>query len=201
MADLKVYVAEDNALGANQAIGFFGEGQFGSPIALNGYNGRTFVTNLDGSSEGLESDNCKYKSSTEVIVGQTGSGILLTELPNYLSTMNIRFTHDFPVMVNNVSFNVYDGYNIVNPPSGLTCYAAEIRHTALEQTDTGDGDASWVEIGGSAATLGLSESPGISGTFPPSFLDSRHDWFVALSVKPTYPGDKQFAFAVDLLYL
>lgn len=201
MATAEIHVTNDIMVASNQAIGFFGDGDFGDPISLNSFNGRTFIVSSDGSTEIMECNNCKYKDSQRVIVGQNGSGILLDQLPNYLSTMNLRFLNDSPVMVQNATLNVYNGVDPAVPPSGLSCYGAEIIHSSMAQDATGLGDSSWVSLGGSAASLSLSNSPGISGTFPVSQLDTRHDWYVALSIGPTLPNDKVFAFMFDLMYL
>jgi hypothetical protein len=32
-------------------------------------------------------------------------------------------------------------------------------------------------------------------------IDSRHDWFLAISCTPYTPGDKQFAMLVEMEYL
>lgn len=204
MSEINVYVAEtDISLGSTDYLGFFGEEGFGNPLSLEEFNGRTFITSADGGTEGAECDNNKRISTSGVLVGQTGSGIALTRLPNYLATMNVRFTHTELVIVQNAQMIAYDGSNIANAPNGLTVYGAEVIHTDREQTDVGLGDSVWTLLEGSGTPLFLVESPATSGLSPagPASLDTRHDWYVAMSVAPTTPGNKTFMFRFDLEFV
>jgi hypothetical protein len=56
---------------------------------------------------------------------------------------------------------------------------------------------------GSGQQLNLVDSPGVSGLSPlgPATTATRHDWYVALSVSPTIPGDATFKFRVDLEFI
>lgn len=211
MADLSIFCGQNEVnIGTSGVIGFFGPAGFGDPIPINEFNSRTFVTNISGTFQGMEIDNCKLISNISawngnngpsgVIVGQNGSGIGILNLPNYLATINPRFTNGSPVLVQNASLTVHDGGG-VNAPSGLDVYMAEIIHTSDLQTDTGTGDFKWLRIAGSASGLGLSNSPGTSGTFPISGQDYRHDWYVAMSCTPRTPNDKVFHLRMTLEYI
>lgn len=213
MAEINVYIAEtDTKIETGEALGFFGDDGFGDTIPLNSYNGRTFITSSSGITEGTEGDNCKLIVAgswsgvggvSGVIPGQAGSGIALRSLPNYLSTMNIRFTHPLDVIVQNAELIVYDGADIAIKPSGLRVFSAEIIHTSRIQTQTGSGDETWQEMDGTTEVLPLVDSPATSGFSPlgPGSLDTQHDWYVALSLTPTLPGNKNFAMRVDLEYI
>jgi len=204
MSEVNIYIAEtDVKIDTGKALGFFGSDGFGDPLSLNEFNGRTFVTNISGSVGYEECDNCRRISSSGVIVGQTGNGINLQNLPNYLATINLRFTHPQSVLTQNTRLIAFDGTNIINAPTGLDVYGAEIIHTSRLQTDTGTGDAIWTKMEGSGQQLNLVNSPGTSGLSPfgPATMDTRHDWYVALSVTPTIPADKQFALRIDLEYI
>ena len=197
MAEIKMYIGEnDVAIGTGQALGFFGPDGFGDPLSMNEFNGRTFVTTTHGSTELTECDNCRKISSSDVVVGQTGTGIDIRNLPNYLSTVNLRFTHAQDVLVQNARL-------IAIIPTGLDIYGAEIIHTSRLQTVEGTGDTVWAAMGGSGQALTLVDSPGISGISPfgPATTDIRHDWYIALSASPTVPGDKEFSFQADLEYI
>jgi len=204
MASVYMYIAEtDVRIDTGEALGFFGPDGFGDPLSLNEFNGRTFVTNTAGSVAKEECDNCRRSSSSGVIIGQTGTGISLINLPNYLATANIRFTHPQEVLVQNAKLIAFDGSVLANAPTGLNVYGAEIIHTSRLQTDSGTGDTTWTLMAGSGTSLPLVNSPGTSGISPlgPATTDTRHDWYVALSVSPTTPGDKTFGFKVDLEYI
>jgi len=204
MSEINVYVAEtDVSLGSTDYLGFFGEQGFGNPLSLEEFNSRTFITSVDGGSEGAECDNNKRTSVSGVLVGQTGSGINLTQLPNFLATMNVRFTHTESVIVQGAQMIAYDGSNIATAPDGLNVYGAEIIHTDREQTDVGLGDSVWTALAGSGTPLFLVESPATSGFSPagPGSLDTRHDWYVSMSVEPTTPGNKTFMFRFDLEFV
>lgn len=197
MAEIKIYIAEtDVSIGVGETLGFFGPNSFGDPLSVGEFNGRTFITDVNGATQFVECDNCRKISSTGVVVGQAGNGINIRNLPNYLSTVNLRFTHPQAVLVQNVRL-------IANIPTGLAIYGAEIIHTNRLQTTIGVGDVSWVPMSGVGQSLTLVDSPATSGISPfgPASIDVRHDWYVALSAKPTTPGDKQFNFQIDLEYI
>ena len=204
MAAINMHIAEtDVKIDTGEALGFFGSEGFGDPLSLNEFNGRTFVTTSSGSPAYEECDNCRRNSSSTVIVGQTGTGIDLPDLPNYLATINLRFTHPQSVLVQNVKLIAFDGNDVTNAPTGLNVYGAEIIHTSRLQTATGTGDTVWTKMEGSGQQLNLVDSPGTSGIGPlgPATISTRHDWYVALSVAPTTPGDKTFGFRANLEFI
>lgn len=204
MSEINMYIAEtDVKIDTGEALGFFGPDGFGDPLSLNEFNGRTFVTNISGSASYEECDNCRRLSSSTVVVGQIGTGINLQNLPNYLATVNLRFTHPQAVLVQNARLIASDNVDLTIAPVGLDVYGAEIIHTSRLQTDTGTGDTNWTQMEGSGQQLNLIDSPGTSGISPlgPATTDTRHDWYVALSVTPTVPGDKQFSFIMDLEFI
>lgn len=204
MSNVNVYIAENDVkIDTGEALGFFGYEGFGDPLSIGEFNGRTFVTNIAGTTAQEECDNCRRISSSGVIVGQIGDGINLINLPNYLATINLRFTHPQSVLVQNAKLIAFDGTDPDNAPTGLSVYGAEIIHTSRLQTDTGVGDTSWTQMQGSGVPLNLVDSPGTSGLSPlgPATISTRHDWYVALSVSPTTPGDKNYGYRIDLEYI
>ena len=209
MAQADIYLGEDVLLTAGLGVGFFGDAGFGAPILVGEFNGRTFVTDASGVSEGFEANNNKRLGADTVINGQEGSGIDLTQLPNSLATINIRFQNAVAVRTLAPKFYIFDGTfdgsgipNFTTAQTGLTMWCAELLHTDEEQTDTGTGDSSWLDINGSTF-LSLIDSPGELGLRPGgSFTtDTRHDWYIAMSCAPTELGDKAFGlyFAVEFL--
>lgn len=202
MAEVNMYVAEtDVYIGTDESLGFFGPDGFGDPLSLGEFNGRTFITNSSGSVSYVECDNCKKVSISDVVVGQTGDGINLQNLPNYLATLNIRFTHPQAVLVQDARLIAYDGSS--SAPVSLDVYGAEIIHTSQLQTDIGTGDTEWQLMDGPDNPLYLVSSPGVSGLSPlgPATLATRHDWYCVLSVAPTLPGDKQFVLGISLEFI
>lgn len=208
MAELILYVGEDQRIPAGSGIGFYGDG-FGLSISRGAFNERTFVTDASGIIQGFEANNNKRLSSSGVIHGQTGSGISLLALPNTLATLNLRFNHTSDVNTQSVKFYVYDGTitdgvpNKNNDPSGLTAWCAEIRKNSERQdVSNGLGDSTWQDIHGSTP-LSLIDSPGTSGLRPlGSFtIDTRHDWYIAMSVTPDQFGDKLFGILLETEFL
>jgi hypothetical protein len=182
-------------------LGFYGNG-FGNSVSVNAYQDRTFITDSLGVAHGPECDNVKYYSPTQAILGQSGTPINLTQIPNYQSTLNIRFSHNVAVQVMNAKVRIFDRVNINNGPSGLTCRIAEIIHTGNTQVDNGAGDATWLTPAGTANILSLVDSPGLNGLTPNGTGNVTHDWFLALSAAPNSIGSKtQFALYVEMEYL
>jgi hypothetical protein len=190
---------------AGSGLGFFGDSGFGASVQVGQWQGRTFITNGNGTVQGPECDNCKYLSSTGVILGQTGSGITLNKVPNYLSTLNVRFTNDTAVRTQNVQLRIYDRTTPSAPASGVTTAVAEIAHTDTAQTATGSGSSTWYMFPATGApAMTLTASPGTSGLRPSgsSTTDTRHDWYLALSSSPDSIGSKtQYGLYVSLEFL
>lgn len=205
MALTEFYAGEGSNINnlAGSGLGFYGDAGFGYSVPVGFYNGRTFITDSTGTAQGPEVDNNKYAGASTVILGQAGSGINLRQLPNYLSTVNIRFTHTSPVQVQNVKLYGYDRVNQANSPSGVNLMAAQIIHPDTTQVMNGSGTAAWANIKGLTTTLTLTSGPGTSGLSPngPGTTDSRHDWYVALSASPQSVGAKEFGLYMELEYL
>jgi len=193
-------------------LGFFGTGGFGFSVQVSSYQDRTFITNGAGTIEGFEVDNNKFLDggafgSEPNVSGVTllGSGLLLRQVPNYLSTLNIRFTNDSTaVTTQNVVLFIHDRVAKANPPSGVKCQVAEIIHIGQDNEFVGSGDTVWIRASGDGATVPLVDSPGISGFSPsgPSTSEDRHDWFVVVSPTPESIGSKtQFGLFVELEFL
>jgi len=185
-------------------LGFYADGGFGFSIQVGQYNGRTFITSSDGATEGPEVDNLKWQSSSGVILGQSGSGILLTEVPNYMAPLNIRFTNDSAVKTQNVKLYAYDRTNKNNYPSGVTFKAFEIIHPNTIQSNTGSGDVSWHTLTTGDNYMDLAAGAGVSGLSPNGVNteDDRHDWYIGVSLSPTTVGAKtQLGFLCELEYL
>ena len=210
-ATIRMWVSEDFDFPTASGLGFYGDDGFDSAVPLRSFQGHTFVTNPAGDDQGFEANNCKLcvtggwsgvTGVSGVIVGQLSNGIALDNLPNYLSTFNVRLVADAAVQVQNARIYFFDGEDLSHAPSGLDFYAAEIRHTSRLQTDVGDGDQVWTSVHGTTAPLSLVNSPGTSGLRPNGDLtvDTRHDWYVAVSCSPNTPGSKQFSMLVELEY-
>lgn len=208
MASLDIYLGEDQLLPTGFGIGFFGNNGFGAPVQIGEFQGRTFVTNASGTVQNFEANNNKRASSTTVINGQIGSGIQLTALPNTLATINMRFDNTQSVRTLSPKLYIFDGSfngstpNFTTPPTGLTMYCAEIRHTDEIQTDNGLGDATWLDISGTTF-LSLIDSPGELGLRPGGAFtsDTRHDWYIAMSCSPTELGNKMFGLYFEVEFL
>ena len=204
MATLAFYAGEEFLINnlSGSGLGFYGGG-FGYSVAVGEYQDTTFITNSTGTAEGPQVDNIKYLNTASGIVNSAGSGIALTAIPNYLSTLNIRFTHGSAITTQNAKFRVYDRSSINNSPSGVTCKVAELIHPDTTQTNNGSGDATWTTVFGSGSIMDLTASPGVSGVSEngPSTQATQHDWYLALSASPDSIGSKLFAGYVELEYL
>lgn len=206
MAQIDFYSGEDFTINdlSGSGLGFYGDSGFGASVAVGAYQGRTFITNGNGTTQGPEVDNVKFLNSASGILGQTGSGIALTAIPNYQATLNIRFTHTSDVQTQNGEVRIFDRSNIANPASGVTTKVAEIIHPDPVQNNNGSGDVSWITPAGSSIVVDIIDSPGISGLRPsgPNTTDDRHDWYLAISASPDSIGSKtQYGLYVELEFL
>ena len=227
MADIKFY---GNIQGAGASsdgqeilhatgsgVGFYGS-TFGISVPIASYQDTTYVTNGDGTAQGSQLSNCKYPGTATGVSIQGSAATLLTNLPNYQAPLNVRFSHDSAVMVQNCKLRIFDRSDITNHASGVLTYVYESRHPsdspsvgdlAMHGSSSSAGEWTAYDGTGSVDVMILTDSPGISGTNT-STTDSegsdstlkwvtrggtthestRHDWYLALSASPTTIGSK-----------
>lgn len=173
-------------------LGFYGS-TFGSSVAVGSYQDKTFVTNATGIIEGSVARNVKW---THANSGEANTVSLnLQKIPNFESTLNVRFTNDTAVKATNVELRIYDGTDITAAASGLLPQVAEIIHVSTSQAVTGSGDSAWIQPSGDTVKVTMADSPGMSGLFAENGTGStestvRHDWYCSLSASPTSIGSK-----------
>lgn len=222
MATISFYAGQFDASGsygtfqiadlAGSGLGFYGGG-FGESVAVGQAQDKTFVTNATGTSQGVEAWNVKYANSGSGLVGRGTSAIPLRAIPNWQSTVNVRFSNDVAVRTQNVRAYIFDRVLPTNPASGVTTYLAEIIHPVTVQDSgnpTGSGSTAW-EVFSTAGQVNptqrspvtLTSSPGSGGLRPSGSgtVDTRHDWYLAISASPDAIGSKQFGLWVQLEYL
>lgn len=187
-------------------LGFYGAG-FGSSVEVGAYQDTTFITNGAGTAQGPQVNNVKWKHSTSGEINGAGASKLLTAIPNYLASLNIRFTHGSTVRTQNSKLRIYDRSSINNNPSGVTCKVAELIHPDIIQNNNGSGDTVWLQPVGSSIIMDMAPSPGLSGLYAgngsnSTYSDVRHDWFVCLSASPDSIGSKtMFSLYFETEYL
>jgi len=174
-------------------IGFFGNGGAFASVRIGEYQDRTFVCDANGTAVGAEIDNVKYVNATGALIsrgGSTDAALPLVNIPNYKSTLNIRFDHGSAVRTQNAKVQIYDRSNVNNGPVGVICQAAEIVHPEVSQAVVGSGDTNWIACNGSSPYVDLIASPGISGirVSESNTTQIQHDWYVCISASPTGIG-------------
>jgi hypothetical protein len=210
MASLDFYIntgTDFSITSGPSGLGFFGNAGFGASVAVGAWQGRTFVTDGNGTVQGPEAKNIKFLNAGSGILGQDGTGIGLQAIPNYQATLNIRFTHGSAVKAQNVELRIYDRVNINLGASGVTTKVAELIHPGITQVANGSGDPQWITPVGSSVVVNLAPSPGMSGFFAgngsnSTYSDVRHDWYTAISASPDSIGAKtQYGLYCSLEYL
>ena len=206
MAAINFFAGENFGIDdlAGSGLGFYGGG-FGFSVEVAAFQDTTFITNGAGTSQGPQTDNIKFKDVASGIINGASSGVALTAIPNYLATLNVRFTHGSVVKTQNAKLRIYDRTNINNNASGVTTKVAEIIHFNQSQVDnTGSGDATWNTPTGSSSIMDLVAAPGMSGLSinGPSTTEDRHDWYVAISASPDSIGSKTlYGLYIELEFL
>ena len=164
----------------------FAAGTFDSKITVDDYNDSTHVKTDDDSDKSSENtpNNVKFISQDGGTEGKSQAlwdeeAEDLDAITNAEATLKINFAHGSDVEVENAIFYAYDGTTPANAPSGLTFHAAEV------------GDTNWTGAGGSAAALTLDDK---------SVAGQSHDYFIAVSAKPTSVGAKSGKMRAELTY-
>lgn len=167
---------------AGSGLGFYGAG-FGVSVPLNAQQSTTWTTNSTGTATGVQLNNTAMDSvGSSTVAGKvsinSSTAINNNNLPNYLCPLNIRFTNDEAVRVQNCKLRIFDRNSIDNPASGVTTYVYESRHPATLQSITNlnhkaRNSNSWVEFNPTAtmaidngvevSDMFFTASPGVSG--------------------------------------
>lgn len=208
---------ENNIISGGSGLGFFGAG-FGVSVPIDAQQTSTFITSSDGVSEGAQLNNTAMvvngdESNAGTVSINSLTAINNDKLPNYLCPLNIRFTNEEAVRVQNCKLRIFDRNNINNNASGVTTHVYEARHPATSQTISnlshrGREANSWVTFteGISMSNMVFTSSPGMSGLNTSiadtdtnlgylsqegsSHASTQHDWYVALSSEPDTIGEK-----------
>ena len=90
---------------SNSGIGFYG-GDFGLSVPVGQPQETTFVTNDQGTTQGVRLQNTKWVSASQVEI-MDGSTKTLTDMCNYYAPLNIRFTHTSPVRTQNCKLRIF----------------------------------------------------------------------------------------------
>jgi hypothetical protein len=189
---------------AGSGLGFYGAAGFGASVQVGAWQDKTFITNSVGTTLGPEAMNIKFTHPSSGIIGQTGSGLALTQIPNWQSTLNVRFTSPTAVKTQNVQLRIYDRTDINSAASGVTTKVAEVAHPDIIQGNSGSGSTTWQTPAGSGTIMTLTSSPGVSGLRPngPNTTATQHDWYLAISASPDSIGSKTlYGLYVSLEYL
>lgn len=187
-------------------LGFYGDGGFGYSVSVGSYQDNTFVTDANGIEQGPQAHNVKYLNASSGEI-PTGIELPVIQIPNAKSTLNVRFTNDTAVQVQNAELRIYDRTSINNAASGVTTRAYECLHVDTDTEVEGSGLTTWTTPSGSGTILDLADSPGESGLAAgngstSTTTDDRHDWYVCLSARPDSIGSKtQYGLYVSLEYL
>lgn len=182
-------------------LGFYGSA-FGQSVQVGSYQDTTFITNSNGTLQGPQANNNKWVHPASASINGAAAVSLLA-VPNYLATLNIRFTNDTAVRTQNAKLYLFDRTSINNNPSGVTTKVAEVVHPDTVQNVNGSGSSVWETPRGSSY-MSLIASPGMSGQRPngASTSSDRHDYFVNISPSPDSVGSKElFGLFVELEYL
>jgi hypothetical protein len=162
-------------------IGFYGS-SFGVSVPIGQVQSTTFVTNANGTAQGVALNNTQYANDSDnrnlapgkVIADTTGSTTILEldHLPNHLCPLNIRFTHTEAVRVQNCKLKIFDRIDINKHASGVITYVYEARHPLINQTAPnlahkapGRTSDNWVVFDPTLALddMAFTNSPGPSG--------------------------------------
>lgn len=206
MATISFYVAPGDVAVQNlngSGLGFFGS-TFGQSVEVGAYQDSTYITDGNGLTQGAVCINNKYINTSGAINSLDSNQYTITYIPNRMATLNVRFTHDSAVKLQNTKLRIYDRSNINNAASGVTTKTAQIVHPNPLQTTVGSGDATWSTPAGSSVIMDLEGSPGMSGVhgLSTTHTSTQHDYYCLLSASPDSIGAKNlFGLYVQTEYL
>jgi len=221
MAEIKFYsnIKADDSVAvidhaAGSGVGFYGN-DYGISVPVGQRQDSTWVTNSNGTAiSPTQLHNDKFVTvSTASVDGLAETN--LRNLPNYLTPLNIRFTHTDAVRVQNCKLRIFDRADITKHASGVVTYVFEARHPSVDQSVSnlnfrGTAANSWTEFdsadSATPADMVFTNSPGVSGfntdstdtlvskgytsTEGSAHTSTTHDWYVGMSAEPSEIGSK-----------
>ena len=114
-------------LADGSGLGFYGPNGFGTSVALDDYQDRTFATNAGGNNPGPAARNVKYTDpASGIMQAVEPTGTKLLNMNGSEATLVINFNHDSSVQVQNAQLRIYDRGNINNPATGVKVKVAEL---------------------------------------------------------------------------
>lgn len=161
---------------AGSGIGFFGS-DFGVPVPIGETQTTTWITTADGAGRGAQLKNTQFITEGEGAVEGTvklnnTNTINLSRLPNYQSTLNIRFEHETAVIASQPKVIVFNRQSINNHAVDVVTYVYESRHPLVLTTQSSLSHRAstnfvWTIFdpaeGGIPNPMPLTNSPGPSG--------------------------------------
>ncbi len=199
MATISFLAGEGYAVNdlSGSGLGFYGYGGYNTSVQVGQFQDNTYITNANGTAtNAIKVDNVKWVDNAS---GQLPGGEIraLRGIPNYLATLNIRFTHTSAVKTQNPQLRIFDRTNIDNPAVDVVTKIATIIHPWDTATPLGSGSLTWDTPGGSGSIINIGNfasaiSPGASGLSPngANTQATQHDWYFAISAMPVTIGAK-----------
>jgi hypothetical protein len=185
-------------------LGFFGAG-FGQSVEVGAYQDSTYICDQNGSASAGATYNNKYIGTTSGVLNSSlATPKILQQIPNRLATLEIRFTHNTAVKLQNTKLRIFDRSNINNGASGVVTKVAQIIHPYVVEANNGSGDATWSTPVGSSVVVTLNGSPGMSGAWSVSttHTDTEHSFYTLLSASPNSIGAKtMYGLQISTEYL
>lgn len=192
------FLAAGFTISGGSGLGFFSS-SFGNSVRVGNYNQTTYITDGNGVNQGPQVNNIQWFNAGSGYLQSATQATGVKFFPNYLASLNIRFTNDTAVKTQNAIFYVTDRtLNTANPASGVITQVYEIIHPDTIQNNTGSGTTSWTIMSGVVGglnSLSFGSSPGISGQYNLGGTssvrpDTQHDWYAAISASPITVGSK-----------
>lgn len=154
--------------------------QYDTAITEDTFQSSTHFTSLENVEEcvGAHVQNTKFLTSTTYSLN--GGAPAALPIPLSQCALRYTFTHDVPVTITAGQFWVYNGIDDLVPPTTFDIRAAE-----------GGVSTSWVQVVGKNTPLNLA---------PRLTLAATHNFYIALSMSPTNPGEKTAKFKVVLTW-
>lgn len=168
------------------SLGFFGYGGKDFHVEIGEWQDNVYL--VDVNEQGLVQLpwNTSYYNSGSGYLNDIEAPIDLANIPNYQSTINIRFIADSPIKILSSRVKLYDGNDIDNPPIAVRAKIAEVYHPGRAQIENRRYFGGWYNAG-SGEYISLWKNPGEDSVNAGRFEHKRseiNDWFLCLSVSP-----------------
>jgi len=167
-------------------LGFYGEGGRDYHVEIGSWQNNVYLVDVNEQGIVQLPWNTSFFNDGSGYLNDLVDPIDLSNIPNYQSTINVRFVSSSSVKIMSAQVKLYDGSDLDNTPIAVRAKIAEIYHPGRVQVVNQRHTRKW-QNAGSGEYISLWKNPGEDSVYAGRYTYKRsnvNDWFLCLSASP-----------------